>query len=96
MQPRADEEGAAPTATGFPASGGYEAGGASAAAFVAPAAPAPWSTGLFDCFDDVGNCEDTAKHTRERASRSISRLIDAVCMQRVSLIDRSYIYVQAA
>jgi hypothetical protein len=84
MQPRADEEGAAP------------AGGATAAVAVAPAPPAPWSTGLFDCFDDVGNCEDTAKHTRERASCSISRLIDAVCMQRVSLIDRSYIYVQAA
>ncbi|PAN06700.1 hypothetical protein PAHAL_1G281700 [Panicum hallii] len=57
MQPKDEEEGAAPAATGFPVSGGGGGGtGGATAAFVVPAPPAPWSTGLFDCFDDVGNC----------------------------------------
>jgi len=89
MQPRADEEGAAPTATGFPASGGYEAGGASAAAFVAPAAPAPWSTGLFDCFDDVGNCEDDEAPDALCIARS--RLMPRACSVSVTVMDRSFI-----
>jgi hypothetical protein len=65
MHPKA-EEGAASSATGFPMSGGgggyYQAGGA-APAFAVVQAQAPvaaWSTGLFDCFDDVGNCKNEA------------------------------------
>ncbi|TKW39938.1 hypothetical protein SEVIR_1G212900v4 [Setaria viridis] len=47
-----EEEGAGPAAaTGFPMSGGATSG-----ALAAVQAPAPWSTGLFDCFDDPGNC----------------------------------------
>ncbi|CAL4968604.1 unnamed protein product [Urochloa decumbens] len=50
------EGGAPPAATGIPMNGGGGGGYEGDGAMQAHAPVAPWSTGLFDCFDDVESC----------------------------------------
>jgi hypothetical protein len=108
MYPKAEEGGAGPAATGFPMSGGYyeAGGGATSGAFAVVQGPAPWSTGLFDCFDDPGNCK-TKHEARARVLSRISIIYALRClpdyltnatMQVIILVYNTYmyIYVQAA